>query len=158
MEKFEKFHNKIYTYRLITRALGALLVSGMATLFIGGFISLVMQTFMPFLVVFLIIYSIQTFWNITVVILESKNFGYVVHENSLGFRQGSFSVFKETIPFARITNASFNQSLIQRFFGVGDLDIDQEDSASGMPGIDRETANKILQVVSQKSNVQPIKA
>ena len=91
-------------------------------------------------------------------LLEYFNLAYVIEDNSISFREGVFSVKTITIPYAKITNVSFSQSLFQRLFGVGNIFIDQEDSEYSWKGVDTETAHKIIEEISKKSNIQPIAA
>lgn len=90
--------------------------------------------------------------------LEYNSLGYNITPNSLQFREGILSVRTITIPFAKITNVSYNQSLSQRIFSVGDVHIDQEDSSYAWNDIDNTTANQVVKEISSKSNVQPISA
>jgi uncharacterized membrane protein YdbT with pleckstrin-like domain len=88
--------------------------------------------------------------------LEYSNLKYLIEEDALFLKEGVLKVDTETIPFQKIRNASFLQSLLQRMFRVGDLVIDQEPESYTWGGIDLETARTILDAVALKSNIQPI--
>lgn len=89
-------------------------------------------------------------------LLAYKATGFKIEDNSLKLQQGLFSVRTDTIPFNKITNVSYNQSFLQRYFGVGQVDIDQEDSEITWKDIDRETANKVINAISTKAHIQSI--
>lgn len=89
-------------------------------------------------------------------VLEYKNLKYKIEQNSISLQTGTFSIHTETIPFEKIKNSSFDQSLSQRFFSVGDIIIDQDDEKFIWDSIDSKTADLIMESVSTKSNVQPI--
>lgn len=101
-----------------------------------------------FILQFLLVFSVSY--------LEYKNLKYVIEPNSISLQRGTFSIETETIPFEKIKNSSFDQTLVQRFFGVGDIIIDQDDEKFIWASIDMSTANQIMEAVSAKSNVQPI--
>jgi uncharacterized membrane protein YdbT with pleckstrin-like domain len=88
--------------------------------------------------------------------LEYIHLGYKLDSNSVNLRKGMFSVSTTSIPFAKITNVTLDQSFIQRLFSVGNITIDQEDSENYWGEVDLETANKILKTIASKSNIQPV--
>ena len=88
--------------------------------------------------------------------LEYGNLKYLIEEDALFLKEGVLRVDTETIPFQKIRNASFLQSLLQRMFKVGDLVIEQDPESYTWEGIDLKTARTILDAVAQKSNIQPI--
>lgn len=47
-----------------------------------------------------------------------------LEENSIIYNSGILSLRRIVLPYAKITEASYTQSLIQRIFGVGSLNID----------------------------------
>ena len=89
-------------------------------------------------------------------LMQYKNLKYNLGQNAITFQRGSFSVESETIPFEKIKNSTFDQSLIQRIFSVGDITIDQEDEKYIWEDIDTATATLISNAVSAKGDVQPI--
>ncbi len=91
-----------------------------------------------------------------ITIIQYANWGYHIDEHSLFLRRGLLSSETETIPFYKVINTSFDQSVIQRMFGVGQLRVDQEDDSSTWSDIDKGTASSVIEMVSTKGNIQPI--
>lgn len=106
--------------------------------------------------IFGIVFVIQIIWGTLTSLLEYKNLQYSLTSHSVNFHTGVFSLNTLSVPYSKITNANFNQSFFQRFFSVGDVTIDQEDSESTIKAIDQPTARKIMNEISSKSNIQPI--
>lgn len=84
------------------------------------------------------------------------NIQYKIDESALYLRKGFLSIQTITLPYARITNAKFDQTLIQRIFHIGNISLDQEDSSYIWTDIDSETAEKILNEISSRSNIQKL--
>lgn len=51
-------------------------------------------------------------------------------ENTLMYRSGLISLRKVVLPYARITEASYSQGIIQRLFSVGTLNVDTAGGAN----------------------------
>ena len=159
MEGYIKIDQKAFVYRFAKKFLAALIYALVAALFFGMILSAATNNSGWYLYIFLItILLFSLIEGLLIFALEANNIGYRIESNALAFRQGIFSVSKITIPFAKITNTSFDQSFFQRLFSVGDVKIDQEDSDYAWKGIDTTTANNILKTVSSKSNIQPIQS
>ena len=148
MEEFQKTNQAAFNYRLIKNLLAGLVLSLFVSLF-----AVMAQTNVLIIIVCFLLPLIAGYIFASV---EYQNLGYKIEANSIGFRQGIFSLKTLTFPFIKITNASFNQSFIQRLFSVGDIVVDQEDAENKLKGIDKETADKIIQEIASKSNIQPI--
>jgi uncharacterized membrane protein YdbT with pleckstrin-like domain len=88
--------------------------------------------------------------------MQYKNLKYSIGQNAISFQRGTFGVDRETIPFEKIKNSTFDQSFIQRLFSVGDITIDQDDEQYVWDSIDSVTATAISKAVSAKGDVQPI--
>lgn len=147
MEQYTHVQSNALVYRLVK----SLFISIVIGLIVGGFFAL---TGMKYAV---LIFTIITFLvQLIPSYLEYQNLGYELESNSVNLRKGLLSMQNLTIPFARITNASFNQSFFQRFFSVGDLNIDQEDSSFKWQVVDSITANKISHEIASKSNIQQV--
>lgn len=152
MKDFNKVSSKAVVYRLVKEGIVVFIFSlvfgGVAGLFLIDYFGLV------------VLVSISIFMGIVFLraYLEYLNWGYQLEANSLNFRKGMLSIKRVNIPYARITNATFHQSLFQRLFSVGDVIVDQEDSEFLWDGVDNVSADKVLSEISKKSNVQPIAA
>jgi len=151
--KFLKLGKPALTYRLFTKLVIGLVIS----IFLLPISILLSSTNNPALIYIFIFQGIPLIIFIVLSLIEYKNCGFAIEENSLNFRKGIFSIETMSIPYVRITNAKFKQNLLQRIFGVGHIIIDQEDSESVWKNYDQETANKITNQISSKSNIQPIK-
>jgi uncharacterized membrane protein YdbT with pleckstrin-like domain len=101
-----------------------------------------------FLIQFVVIYAVSH--------MQYKNLKYMIEQNSISFQRGVFGVERETIPFEKIKNSTFDQTFIQRMFGVGDITIDQDDESYVWESVDSQTAMFIQNAVSAKGDVQPI--
>lgn len=108
------------------------------------------------LLFFLSIFIIQFVFIYFTSLLQYKNLKYNIGQNAITFQKGAFSSEIETVPFEKIKSAIFDQTLIQKFFSVGDITIDQEDEKYTWDNIDSETASLISNSVSVKGDVQPI--
>lgn len=156
METYLKVSSNAFSYRFVKGVIKALFISLIALSSIGLIIASITNNNFMIIYVFIVSLILQLSWIGVIVFLESQNLGYKLEQHAFLYREGAFSVVKLTIPFVRITNAQFNQTLFQRFFSVGDIAIDQEDGGAWLRGIDSESANKILKEISIKSNIQPI--
>ena len=101
-----------------------------------------------FIVQFIILYLLS--------LLQYKNLKYSIGQNAISFQRGNFSIERETIPFEKMKSSTFDQTLIQRLFSVGDITIEQDEEKYIWDDIDSETANLISNAVSAKGDVQPI--
>lgn len=147
IESYIKVSQNALIYRFAKNAVIAIILG----FTFGGFFMLggMKSVALAVLVVVIIFFLIQLIPSF----LEYNNLGYQLESNSVNFRKGLLSIQNTTIPFARITNASFNQSFFQRLFSVGDLVIDQEDAGYTWKGIDSVNADKINHAISSKSNL-----
>jgi len=106
--------------------------------------------------VFFCVFLLQLIVLYLISLLEYKNLRYNIGQNAISFQRGSFGVERETIPFEKVKNSTFDQTFIQRFFSVGDITIDQDDEKYIWEDIDSHTATLISNAVSAKGDVQPI--
>ncbi len=155
MDTYNKAEPRAFVYRFVKRLISAFIVSLILAIFLGGAFALAGAPNIS-VYIFGITLLIQLMWAGLVIFLESKVLGYRLETNAILWREGVFSVAKITIPYAKTTNATFTQSLLQRLFSVGDVIIDQEDSESVLDGVDSVSAHKILEEISKKSNIQPV--
>jgi uncharacterized membrane protein YdbT with pleckstrin-like domain len=107
-------------------------------------------------IIFLCVFVVQFVILYLFSLLQYKNLKYAIGQNSISFQRGTFGVERETIPFEKIKNSTFDQSFIQRLFSVGDITIEQDDEKYVWENIDSATASKISNTVSAKGDVQPI--
>jgi membrane protein YdbS with pleckstrin-like domain len=76
---------------------------------------------------FLVILVLQFVILYFVSLMQYKNLRYTIGQNAISFQRGAFGIERETIPFEKIKNSTFDQTLLQRLFSVGDITIDQEE-------------------------------
>jgi membrane protein YdbS with pleckstrin-like domain len=105
---------------------------------------------------FLVILVLQFVILYFVSLMQYKNLRYTIGQNAISFQRGAFGIERETIPFEKIKNSTFDQTLLQRLFSVGDITIDQEEEKYIWEDIDSHTASLISDAVSAKGDVQPI--
>lgn len=160
MIQFAKASSASLTYRLISHILFSPLWFLLYFTVIGSILLIIMvlteSTQFPWMWLVLLL-ILQIIWTIFTAWLEYNNLGFAFDEKGLQFKEGTFSLHTQTIPYSKISNASFTQSFFQRMFNVGNVVIDQEDSQSIFDHLDRTSAESILQAVSEHSNVQPVK-
>lgn len=157
MNDYSKTSTTALTYRIITKGLAAIVLFILVSILIFMIYSLGIVTEFPWHLV-LILAAVPAAWLMLTAWLDWSNMGYTFDDKSLILKEGTFSLQTQTIPFYKISNASFNQTFFQRFFNVGDVIIDQEDSQSDLKGVDRATAEIIIQAVSEHSNIQTVQA
>ncbi len=104
----------------------------------------------------MLIFLILAALTLVITIFQYGNWGYRTDEHALFLRRGLIALDTETIPFYKVVNTSFDQSAWQRLFGVGELQIDQDDASSTWSDIDKSTASAVMELVSTKGNIQPI--
>jgi uncharacterized membrane protein YdbT with pleckstrin-like domain len=106
--------------------------------------------------VFLCVFVLQLIVLYFISLMQYKNLRYNIGQNAISFQRGVFGVERETIPFEKVKNSTFDQTFIQRFFSVGDITIEQDDEEYIWENIDSNTATLISNAVSAKGDVQPI--
>jgi uncharacterized membrane protein YdbT with pleckstrin-like domain len=158
MNDFQAIKRAALYYRFLPRLI--------VVLFVGIVVAIILASLLSFLKLFGFLTIALTLELVILIVLglaiyvsarlEYSNLKYLIEEDALFLKEGVLKVDTETIPFQKIRNASFLQSLLQRIFGVGDLVIDQDPESYAWEGIDAETARAILDAVAQKSNIQPI--
>lgn len=107
-------------------------------------------------ITFLCIFVLQLVVLYLFSLVQYKNLTYTIGQNAVSFQRGTFSIERETVPFEKIKSSVFDQTVIQRFFSVGDITIDQEGEKYTWEDIDSNTATLISNAVSIKGDVQPI--
>lgn len=81
-----------------------------------------------------------------------------IGENDLLFRKGVLNVKTNLVPYKKITDARFTQSIFERMFSVGTLEIDTAGSETvsiyipSVPSIDLE---RIISTVREKRGDEP---
>lgn len=160
MNSFSKASSSALTYRIVSHVLFSPLWFLLYLTVIGSILLIVatitQSNQFPWMWLVLLL-LLQVVWTIFTAWLEYNNLGYAFDEKGLQFKEGTFSLHTQTIPYSKISNASFTQSFFQRMFNVGNVVIDQEDSQSIFDHLDRTSAESILQAVTEHSNVQTVK-
>ena len=160
MNTFTKASSASLTYRIVSHILFAPLWLLLGITVFGSILLIIaavtQATNFPWMWLLLIVVGLVA-WTIFTAWLEYTNLGFAFDEKGLQFKEGTFSLHTQTIPYSKISNASFTQSFFQRMFDVGNVVIDQEDSQSIFDHLDRTSAESILQAVSDHSNVQTVK-
>jgi membrane protein YdbS with pleckstrin-like domain len=106
------------------------------------------------LVTLLIVIWLITALYMLVAFLRSRLSTIELGEQSMTYQAGILSTRKVVLPYAKITEASYAQSLMQRLFGVGNLIVD---TASGTPAAIRlddvrySDLKEILSVINSKT-------
>lgn len=108
-------------------------------------------------IIFLIVFILQFLLIVIPAYLEYYNLRYTISQDSITLQRGVFTVEIKTIPFQKIVNAGFTQTVLQRLFMVGSVTLDQENERFLWESVDAKTAVIVLDLVAQKSNIQPIK-
>lgn len=145
-------------YRIIINEFIGVIISIALTVFVAIVLYFIKLRYALFIDLFLFIcilllqFLILYFFSL----MQYKNLKYAIGQNSVSFTRGAFGVERETIPFEKIKNATFDQTVIQRLFSVGDITIDQDDEKYIWENIDSQTAALISNTVSAKGDVQPI--
>ncbi|NMC35841.1 PH domain-containing protein [Candidatus Beckwithbacteria bacterium] len=152
----EHFNSKALLYRIINK-----LIIGIIIGLILGFFALVVFSADKLNAIGIVISLLFLFGPIVLMYvlakLEYKNLTYALDASALNLKKGVFSTFSTTIPFSKITNIDFNQTFLQKIFGVGNIVIDQEDAQTVWSGIDSESSQRIMKTIGEKSNVQQMK-
>lgn len=145
-------------YRLIINEIIGIIITFALTAFVAiilYFIKVKLAIYID-LLLFLCIFALQFITLYFLSLMQYKNLKYAIGQNSVSFTRGAFGIERETIPFEKIKNATFDQTVIQRLFSVGDITIDQDDEKYIWENIDSQTATLISNTVSAKGDVQPI--
>ena len=77
----------------------------------------------------------------------------ILEDNTMMFRSGLISLRKVVLPYAKITEASYTQGIIQRVFGVGTLLVDTAGGANvaiHMSDIKYADLKRILDEINSK--------
>lgn len=156
MDDFKKAELNSFYYRLTNSFFGALVSSTILTVLFGILPAIGAKSWTVFFVVYGVIFLIAFLYGAFKSLLEYSHLKYKLADQSIGFRSGMFSVNTTTIPYSKITNAAYDQSLLARLFSVGDINIDQEDSSFQFKGIGSKIADEVLDVIAKKSNIVPI--
>lgn len=144
-------------YRLVKNLISSIIIAAIVALLIGSLAYLVTQPQIYYLQFFLAVLFVKFIWGIITSYLTVKNLGYMISDNSVSFRSGVLSLSTDNIPFSTISDSNFSQGILQRIFSVGDLYIEQEDEDEFVfGGIDLKTGHAIMEIISKKSNAQPI--
>lgn len=146
-------YSKIGTHTLIYLLVKSIFVALLMTILIGGIIGIATsQLALSLIGTFILLMILFVLKDL----LLFNSLGYKIESNSLSLKKGLLSIKTETIPFSKVINVSFEQSLLQRLFSVGDILIAQDDNQYKWDGIDKMTADKVVEEISSKSNIQPI--
>lgn len=156
MDDFKGVKINSLFYRLVSNLFGALAVTTILAAIFGSLPAIGAGSWGVFFIIYGGIFVLAYLWGIMKALLEYLHLRYKIADHSASFRMGMFSVDTATVPYSKITNASYYQSFLARFFSVGDINIDQEDSSYSFKGVDRKIADEVLDVVAKKSNIQPI--
>lgn len=156
MDEFKKVKVNSLYYRLARAFFGALGITTVLSILFGALPAIGAKSWNIFFVIYGVIFTLAFLWGAIKSLLEYLHLKYKIADQSVSFRSGMLSVNTATIPFAKITNASFFQSLLARLFSVGNINIDQEDSSYSFIGVDRQIGDEVLDVIAKKSNIQPM--
>jgi len=133
------------------------IVGAVRIVFIAGIFTLLFSLFIPlyewlFLLLFIAVWAIALI-KIVLTFLRAQYQTILLEENNVTYITGILTRNRIVLPYQRISEASYNQGLVQRIFRVGTLRID---SAGGIPtaiyvaDIRFDDLNKILDVINRK--------
>lgn len=80
--------------------------------------------------------------------------GYAVREKDISYKKGLITRHTTTIPFNRVQHCDISQGPISRYFGLSKLNIYTAGGANSdlsIPGLSRDTAEKLMDYVLQKT-------
>lgn len=158
MENSTPVSKNALQYRLVMNEFIGVIIAIAVTILVGitfYFIKL-KNAILYDLVTLLVILILQFVILYLVSWMQFRNLRYTIGQNAISFQRGAFGIERETIPFEKIKNSSFDQTILQRLFSVGDITIDQEEEKYTWEDIDSHTATLISDAVSAKGDVQPI--
>ena len=158
MENAKPVGKQAFNYRLAMNEIVGLLITFALTIIVAlviFFLKLKNGTAIDGLI-FTTVCILQIIVMYGISLLEYKNLKYNLGQNAITFQRGALSTERETIPFEKIKDATFDQTIIQRLFSVGDITIDQDNEKYTWEDIDTQTANLLTNAVSAKGDVQPI--
>ncbi len=90
---------------------------------VSGAIYLLRDALGDFLIQAFAICWLAALFFILVAFIRSKFYSIELDDQVITYKGGVLSTRKIIIPYARVTEASFTQTIIQRIFGVGNLNI-----------------------------------
>lgn len=161
--EYQKVDKGSLKYKLLTGLLFSILLT---PLVLFGLIALLAffingETFMNLALSFgIIIYLATNFLFLIIGVIYNNlaynNLGYRLDKETINLRQGVFSISFTNIPYIKIIQLSFDQGPLQRFFRVGNLFISQEDDGFLLRDIDQKSAEKIIGLISPKTNIQKV--
>ena len=105
------------------------------------------------LTILIVIWLIGLFY-IFLAFLMAKFHRVSLDGNTITYNSGILSIRKIVLPYSRITEASFNQSLLQRIFGVGTLNVDTAGGANmaiHVNDIKHSDLQRILDLINRRS-------
>lgn len=156
MDDFKKAELNSLYLRLTNSIFGALVTTTILAILFGVLPAVGAKSWTVFFVIYGVIFLIALLYGASKSLLEYLHLKYKLTDQSLSFRSGMFSVHTTTIPYSKITNAAYDQSLLARLFSAGDINIDQEDSNFAFKGIGSKIADEVLDAIAKKSNILPI--
>lgn len=154
MDDFKDVDVDSLHYRLANSFFGAFISSTVLTLMFGTWWAVAANSWTAFFTIYGTLFSLAFLYGAGKGYLEYIHLKYKLSAQSVGFRSGMLSV-NTTIPYSKITNASYSQSFFARMFSVGNINIDQEDSSFSFEGIGSRIADEVLDEISKKSNIHP---
>jgi uncharacterized membrane protein YdbT with pleckstrin-like domain len=92
--------------------------------FVSVMLFILRESIAQYLLTVLILLWLITLFYMLVAYLRSMFHVIELEDKVLTYRSGIISTRKIVIPYAKITEASYTQSLLQRIFGVGNLNVD----------------------------------
>ena len=145
--------NKIHPKPIVGQAktlFFAVLIS-IILFFIREYIS---SIFLPLLIIVWALATLQTIFLWVAARFISLDIG----ENDLLFRKGILNVKSNLVPYKKITDAKYTQSIFERIFSVGTLEIDtagSETVAIHIPSVPSKDLERIISTVREKRGDEP---
>ncbi len=124
-------------------------------LILTGLLFLIREFLDRVFVTLLMLLWLITFAFVLLAFLASRFHTLTLEENSIIYHSGIISTRNVILPYAKITEASYTQGLVQRVFGVGTLKIDTaggSDVAIYLNDVKYDDLKKILGEVNTRGD------
>jgi uncharacterized membrane protein YdbT with pleckstrin-like domain len=95
-----------------------------SAIFLTGVLFLFRDTVANYLSTLLLLVWLVSFMYMLAAYLRSRFYSITLEDQFITYQSGILSTRKVVLPYAKITEASYSQSLPQRLFGVGTVNID----------------------------------
>ncbi|MCG2612492.1 PH domain-containing protein [Flavobacterium sp. SM15] len=152
---FEPLHQDYWKIVLIQKCIFLLILSAIA----GGFLFFneEIRAFWHFLVI-----TIVLIFGLSVLFgrISFRKRGYAFRQHDLLYKSGIISESTTIIPYNRIQHVALHEGFISRLFGLAEIEVFTAGGGNSdiqIPGIEKEKAQNIKQLLMQKLTEEPSK-